>query len=431
VNGTVYSLAVQADGKILLGGSFSTVNGASYNRIARLNADGTPDTNFNGNASSTLWSTVVQADGKILIGYSFSGMARLNADGTADGSFNADVTGQILGIAVQADGKILIGGNFTSVGGAPHYRIARLNTDGTVDDSFNPNASSSVNSIVIQPDGKILMAGNFTTVNGATYNLMARLNADGTVDTSFINPGGNISIVSMALQADGKILIVGGFTTLGGAASARIARLNADGTVDSSFNQNLQGGPSGIAIQADGQILIGGPFSSVGGDSNYAHLARLYNSVATQILSVPDVTQVKWSRSGAAPEVSAVTFESSTDGGVTWSALGNATRITGGWQLTGLSLPSTGYVRARGRASGGYDNGSSSLIEQTAPYSASPPPVFITVTTTGGKLILAWPSGTLQAATAVTGLYTNVPNAVSPFTNTMALPRSFFRVKVQ
>jgi uncharacterized delta-60 repeat protein len=425
VNGTIYSLAVQADGKILAGGGFS-------GNIARLNADGTVDGSFNGNASSTVQSLAVQADGKILVGGFLSGITRLNADGTLDSSFNADVRGQILGIVLQADGRIVIGGGFTTAGGATHLRIARLNGDGTVDSNFNPTANGSVNTVVIQPDGRVLVAGGFSTVNGATYNLIARLNADGTVDNSFINPIANISILSIALQTDGKILIVGGFTTLGGATCTRIARLYADGTVDSSFNQNVQGAPFGIAMQADGQILIGGPFSSVGGDFTYNHIARLYNLAGSQTLSVPDTTRVQWLRSGAAPEVSLVTFESSTDGGVTWTALGNGNRITGGWQLTGLSMPTSGQVRARGRATSGYYNGSSGLTEQIASFSNIVSTVTINAVSKGGKLVLSWPYGVLQSATAIRGPYTNVTNAASPFTNSnMTLPQLYYRVKVQ
>ena len=431
VSGPIDSVAVQADGKILIGGFFSV--GTSQN-IARLNADGTPDLDFNGNASSTVQGTGVQADGKILIAGFFNGISRLNTDGTLDTDFNADVQGQVSSFAVQADGRILIGGGFVTVGGESHNHIARLNADGTVDSTFNPDANSSVNSIVIQADGKILMAGGFSTVSGATYNLLSRLNTDGTVDNSFTNPSANISIISTAVQADGRILIVGGFTTLGGAPYTRIARLNANGTVDTSFSQNVQGAPFGIAMQADGQILIGGPFTSVGGDSTYYHLARLnnYNSAASQNLSVPDSSRVRWLRSGGAPEVSLVTFESSTNAGITWTALGNGTRISGGWELTGLSLPPSGYVRARGRANSGYDNVSSGLIEQTAAFTAGAPPVVINANLRGGKLVLDWPNGTLQAATTVTGTYTNVPNAVSPFTNnSLALPRLFYRVKVR
>ena len=116
---------MQADGKILIGGGFTTIGGVTRNRIARLNADGTLDTGFNPNAERGVYS-----------------------------------------IAVQADGKILIGGFFTTVGGVTRNRIARLNADGTLDTTFNPNANSYVNSIAMQADGKILIGGDFTTIGG-------------------------------------------------------------------------------------------------------------------------------------------------------------------------------------------------------------------------------------------------------------------------
>jgi uncharacterized delta-60 repeat protein len=316
------------------------------------------------------------------------------------------------------------------VGGVTYNHLARLNADGTADSSFNPNVmASQIDSVAIQADGKILVGGDFTTVGGTTYNRIARLNADGTADSSF-NPNADRSVLSMVVQADGKILLVGGFTTLGAVSYNHIARLNADGTVDSSFNANADGTVNSVAVQGDGQMLIGGVFAYVDG-TVWSYMARLYNSGASQTLSVPDSTRVLWLRNGGAPEVNSVTFESSTDGGVTWTALGNGTRIPGGWQLTGLSLPSSGYVRARGRATSGYFNGSSGLIEQIGSFTGAVPPVTINAVSKGGKLVLSWPDGILQSATAVGGTYTNVPNAVSPFTNgNMTMPQLYYRVKV-
>ena len=291
----VYSIAVQADGKILIGGDFTTLspNGGvavTRNRIARLNTDGTLDASFDPKASDNVLSIAVQADGKILIGGSFTTLspnggaavtrnriARLNTDGTLDASFNPNADNTVFSIAVQADGKILIGGSFTTLspnGGAAvtRNRIARLNTDGTLDASFNPNADSDVSSIAVQTDGKILIGGNFITLspNGGaavTRNRIARLNADGTLDASF-DPNANSDVLSIAVQADGKILIGGGFTTLspnGGAAVTRnrIARLNTDGTLDTAFDPNANGIVVSIAVQADGKILIGGNFTTL------------------------------------------------------------------------------------------------------------------------------------------------------------------------
>jgi uncharacterized delta-60 repeat protein len=436
VSGTVYSIAVQPDGKLLIGGSFTTIDGTTYNHIARLNADGTADSSFNPNVSSYVYCIVVQADGKILLGGYFSSVgaatynlvARLNADGTVDSTFNnPNVSGVYVdSIAVQADGKILLGGPFTTVGGLANRYFARLNPDGTVDSTFNnPNPSSQVNSVMMQADGKILIGGSFSAGGGA-YNLVERLNADGTVDSTFNKPtgDGSRSVGSMVVQTDGKILVAGGFTN-------QINRLNADGTLDANFNASTGGAVNGVTVQADGQIVIGGVFQTVDGNPWY-YIARLYNSAASQTLSVPDSSRVQWLRSGAGPEVSWVTFESSTDGGVTWTALGNGTRIPGGWQLTGLSLPSSGYVRARGRATSGYFNGSSGLLEQIGSFTGAVPPVTINALSKGGKLVLSWPYGVLQSATAVRGPYTNVPSAVSPFTNSsMTLRQLYYRVKVQ
>src|SRR5437899_2664542 len=125
-NSVVFSLAVQADGKILVGGGFfTTLGGQSRNYIGRLNADGTLDTSFNPGANSVVYSLAVQADGKILVGGIFTALAgngrnhigRLNADGTLDTSFNPGANDLVGSLAVQADGRILVGGFFTTLGG--------------------------------------------------------------------------------------------------------------------------------------------------------------------------------------------------------------------------------------------------------------------------------------------------------------------------
>src|SRR5438552_2198126 len=151
-NGTVRVAVVQPDGKILIGGDFTTLSpngGAAVtrNHIARLNPDGTLDTAFNPNANNTVLSIAVQADGKILAGGFFSSIggqtrnyiARLDATtGLAD-SFNPNANNYVYSIAVQADGKILAGGFFSSIGGQTRNRIARLNATTGLADSFDPN----------------------------------------------------------------------------------------------------------------------------------------------------------------------------------------------------------------------------------------------------------------------------------------------------
>ncbi len=411
LNNGAYNVAVQADGKILVTGFFSTAGSFSRNYLARLNADGTVDSGFNPGPNGTVYSLVVQPDGKILVAGDFlniggqarNRIARLNPNGTADTSFNPNAGSPVYGMALQTDGKIVIVGDFATVGGAPRNRIARLNADGTVEatNTFNIGSGSVTHTVyctAVQSDGKIIIGGVFSAVNGQTRNRIARLNPDGTVEaTNTFNPGsgGTGNIYNTVVQTDGKIVIAGAFTSFNSLTRNRIARLNADGTLDSTFDPNAGGEVDGTAVQADGRILIGGSFNTIGVTAR-TNLARLTNSTATQSLTVPTSNRVEWLRGGASPEAQDVAFDFSTDGGVSWIALGPATRLNGGWELTGLTLPASGQVRARARVTGGYYNGSSGLLEATVAFSgftASAP-----IVTTIGATNITDVSATLNAS---------------------------------
>ena len=191
-NHGIEAVILQSDGKIVVGGHFFTANGIARGRIARLNADGTLDTSFgNGlaGAGSVVRAIALQPDGKVIIGGEFSTVdgiartriARLNADGSLDTSFGnglAGANGIVRSIALQPDGKVIMAGSFTSVNGVARGRIARLNADGTLDTTFGnglAGADSTVSALAIQPDGKILIGGNFTAVNGVPSVRIARL----------------------------------------------------------------------------------------------------------------------------------------------------------------------------------------------------------------------------------------------------------------
>jgi uncharacterized delta-60 repeat protein len=275
----IYTTAIQSDGKIIIGGVFSSYNGTSRNEIARINSDGTLDTTFNPGAgvNNSVYTTAIQSDGKIIIGGAFGSyngiprnrIARLNIDGTLDATFNlaAGVSDNVHTIAIQSDGKIIINGNFTSNNGIPIFRIARLNIDGTLDTTFNSGtgANYGIYTTAIQSDGKIIIGGNFTSYNGTSKNRIARLNIDGTLDSTF-NPGtgANYGIYTTAIQSDGKIIIGGDFTSYNGTSKNRIARLNIDGTLDATFNPGTgaNGGINKTVIQSDGKIIIVGEFTS-------------------------------------------------------------------------------------------------------------------------------------------------------------------------
>jgi uncharacterized delta-60 repeat protein len=378
------SAVVRRDGDI-----FCIVVVTPYVTELALNPNGSYSTNpFPCNADFTLpnnnvWCTALQVDGKILVGGDFTTyhglscnrMIRLNFDRTIDVSFTPNVNGTVDCVAVQTDGRILIGGNFTAVGGVARNRMARLNTDGTLDTSFvDPNVNGVVNCIAVQANGSIVIGGNFTTVGGIARNHIARISAAGAVGTVF-DPNVNDTINSLVVQTDGKLLLGGNFTTVGGVTRNHIARLNMNGTLDTGFDPNANGIVYSVGLRADGMVMVGGAFTALqpnGAATSTARtgVARLLNDAATQTVSVPDNSHIVWTRGGAGPELSWATFELSTDGGTTWGAPIVATRVGTNWQANGsIFLPASGQIRARGAAISGLRNSSSGIIEQVASFS--------------------------------------------------------------
>jgi uncharacterized delta-60 repeat protein len=281
----VNQMAIQSDGKILVGGSFTTFTGSSQNYLIRLNSDGSKDTSFDigSGFSNAVRSTAIQSDGKILVGgvfITFTGstqnrLIRLNSDGSRDTSFNIGTgfNSIVDSIAIQSDGKILAGGVFSTFTGSTQNNLIRLNSDGSKDTSFDIGTGFTgqpfftIKSIAIQSDGKILVGGNFTTYSGSTQNSLIRLNSDGSKDTSFdIGSGFNSQVISISIQSDGKILVGGSFSTFTGSTQLSLIRLNTDGSKDSTFNIGSGlGTVNSIAIQSDGKVLAGGAFTTFTG----------------------------------------------------------------------------------------------------------------------------------------------------------------------
>jgi uncharacterized delta-60 repeat protein len=317
-NGDIRSVATQSDGKVIIGGNFTAINGIAKYYLARLNADGALDSTFgNGLAgpNKMVVQVAVQSDGKILLAGRFTtvnkvgqtSIARLKSDGSLDSTFANSLTGSnnfIYALALQSDGKILLGGSFLTISGPGYKSIARLEADGTLDSGFGAGQASpysTVNALAPQPDGKTVIGGSFTTINGVTQVGIARLNADGTVDNSFsanLGDSKNFAVQALAVQTDGKILAGGFFTNLNGVAVDGFARLNADGTLDSAFVASVQGPlcdrpfVTALALQNDGRILLAGDFAGVDWQPR-RYLARLWDRVPAGHLTLtrlPDRT---------------------------------------------------------------------------------------------------------------------------------------------
>lgn len=281
-NGAVNSSLTQPDGKIIIVGAFTNVNGSTSNRIARLNADGSKDLSFAINlaAGATSGRAIkTQSDGKIIVAGEFTTVngnpvparvIRLNADGTLDTTFNtggAGADGTILSLAIDSSDRILIGGSFTNYNGTSRNRIARLNADGTLDTSFvvGTGSSSNVNAIAIQPaDSKIIIAGNLVSYNGTSRSRIARLETNGSLDLTFVPATSNAAIRAIAVQADGKIICGGDFTTYAADVNKKyLVRINTDGSHDATYNSyGFDGVVRTISLDVSGKLFVGGLFAN-------------------------------------------------------------------------------------------------------------------------------------------------------------------------
>ncbi len=292
-NNTVRALAIQPDGKVVFGGFFTTFDFITRAYLARVNPDGTLDNSFNFGAglNNAVLALALQPDGRVVIGGLFTevygtprnSIARVNANGTVDTSFNVGTgaNGAVKAIALQSDGKVLIGGDFTSVNGVSRFHIARLNADGTVDTSFNPGAGTdgAVNAIALTAAGEVLIGGAFNSVNGVTSPRLARLTSSGALDSSFVaGTGANDNVTSIEVQRDGRIVVGGSFTTFNGQVRNRIVRLESNGALDATINFGTGANDvvNTVTLQDyDGKIVIGGSFTEVDGLTRVA-VARLF-----------------------------------------------------------------------------------------------------------------------------------------------------------
>jgi uncharacterized delta-60 repeat protein len=291
----------------------------------------------------------VQPDGKIVAGLVPNPIAaiqpwlvRLHPDGSRDETFAPRLNFAVFCIALQPDGRILIGGPFDTVNDLMTGGIARLLPDGTLDPSFSRTQPLGVLSLALQPDGKIFAGGNF-------QGNIARLSVEGIRDPSMILSCDD-AVHAVELQTDGKCLLAGNFNTVGGLGRNRIARINADGTLDETYTPAVNGGPvRRMAVQANGAVLLLGDFTAIGG-VGVPGFARLENEPARALLERTAKSSVRWLRRGAGPEVRDVSFEIRPERSGAWTLLGKASRIAGGWELTGIAWPSFGAIRARGLA---------------------------------------------------------------------------------
>ena len=346
-NGFIYSVALDSAGRPVIGGSFTAFNGTAQNNIARLNATGSLDTSFNpGNgADGTIWTVAVQPDNKIVIGGDFThynGVARnhiaqLNADGSLDTTFDPGANApddsvyalglvpgsisisrtNVAGITTPAEddqifnvgataGRLTVNYNMqqqtnrmqVSYGGVVIYDTGVATNSGTFALNFGPGAATNL-LLIMNPGGalpgtnwnytataatsagsSIYIGGNFINVGSYGFSGIAELNADGTLDTSF-NPGigSDDAVNALGVLSDGSVVIGGAFTHVNGFSYNHLAKLGADGTVDATFMPGTGGADNdvySVTPQSNGTIYVGGEFTSFNGTHRLG-FTRLYS----------------------------------------------------------------------------------------------------------------------------------------------------------
>ena len=307
-----HAVAVQEDGKILVGGWIANTTGTTDRKfyLARLNLDGTRDTGFGGGTGSVVTDVsagddeirdiAIQEDGKIVVVGRSNGnfgdfaFARYNADGTLDTSFSVDGIMTVdmnpgaglgdvaTGVAIQSDGKIVATGTATGAG-SPNFATTRLNADGTLDTGFGTggravldplNGVDVASDVMIDRDGKIVVIGAAvpTAAGGGSYRrwTILRYDTDGQLDTTFDSDGRVTQDFGSAATAEAIVQDSDGRYVVGGLINNvwTVARFNSNGSLDTSFGgagrttvPSLRGNTQadyGIAIQHDGKIVFGG-----------------------------------------------------------------------------------------------------------------------------------------------------------------------------
>lgn len=271
---TIQSLSIQKDGKVIIAGNFYEINGLAANNIARLNTDGSFDLTFNQRkgCNGSVYAIAKQSNGRLLVGGEFSrynyqavsNIARLKRNGDLDPTFLAGSgsNGKVYSIAIQSNGKILIGGSFTAYDGNACKNIARLNSDGSFDHTFTVITDDIVRKITVYNDDRIIIGGDFQQVNGVARIAVARFQKDGLLDTGFQPFIDDIGCVyDCKIADDGKIYLALNYKNTPELwIDSKIERLNSDGTTDPSFQipPALLFKINTIALTSDHKILAGG-----------------------------------------------------------------------------------------------------------------------------------------------------------------------------
>jgi uncharacterized delta-60 repeat protein len=305
------------DGKLILGGDFTWVNGVRNFFIARLNPDGSTDTSYQPgaytNARLYINAIALDASGALVVGGPTANVVggqhrsvfRLLPSGALDPSFALDAS--LLArncnrLAVQPGGQVaaLFDAYATTASGTVPYpfssQLVRLLPGGTLDASFQPGSGPDgpLTDIRSQPDGQLLAWGGIQNFAGQRRTL-ALLQPSGTLNPRFAPllqvPG---EVAKLQRQADGSLVVVGNFNTIDGHLTDYVARLLPTGQPDRTFAWRNPASTtlaiSALATQADGRILLAGTvYTNGSGSGNQPFFTRLTTTGAPDASFAPAI----------------------------------------------------------------------------------------------------------------------------------------------
>lgn len=350
----VLQIGVDAANRILIGGTFLTADTVPRSHLARLDPEGRLDVTFTPPNSAIVDHLMLLPDGRMLIagvftnsaGANIPGCRRLLADGRPDPGFSCDLQQRIGCMAVTADGKTLLG--LGERYGEP-TEILRLHPDGSRDPSFCLELDGRARCLLALPDGRIIAGGEFSHAGGLERKSLCRLLATGEVDPQFEAKIQNGSVSAMALQSDGAILLRGNFTLVGGHPCVGIARVQSDGSLDDTFSPQGIGTPGELAILPDGAFLAS--YSRYVSPQEQGGVLRFLNPTPTIDRLTCEEGRAMWKRGGSAPQFHSAWFEHSVDG-IHWGR-SVAGRWTGeAWTAAQSEFSRTGVLRVHGLVSG-------------------------------------------------------------------------------
>ena len=294
--GLIEKVALQSDGKIIIGGGFDVFNGVSVGKIARLNANGSLDTSFiSGVGCNDNVSAIgIQTDDKIILGGSFTSyngnmanrILRLNTNGSIDASFASGTgfsSGTVEAIVINSSGDLLLGGSFSgNYNGTSVNRVQLFNPNGVINTAFdmgNGPASASVFALENSMGTAWFIGGSFSVFDDQNQGKLAKIDTQGVLDIGYLTSGVglNNSVSKLLPLSDKSMIVVGNFTQFNGENATRIAKLNESGQMEVTFNGSGQGANATIrnaAVQSDGKIIIVGNFTSFNGTA-VNRIARL------------------------------------------------------------------------------------------------------------------------------------------------------------